>query len=135
MPGSPERTALYRLYGADDRLLYVGITNNPEVRWQTHAREKVWWPKVTHKTLEWFETRKSAERVERIEILEERPAYNLQHNPGRARELHNKANALERLAGTVVAPKAREVAPERPRRLWPGRTRRYGFHPDHPDCY
>jgi predicted GIY-YIG superfamily endonuclease len=129
----PERTALYRLYDTRGRLLYVGITNNPEVRWQTHAREKPWWPKVANKTLEWFETRKSAQRVERIEIAEERPAFNLQHNPGRARELYNENNARKRLAGTVVPQRPRRPAAEKPRRVPLGWTRHYGFHPEHPD--
>lgn len=31
-----ERTALYRLYDAGDRLLYIGISNNPEARWARH---------------------------------------------------------------------------------------------------
>lgn len=82
-----ERTALYRLYDADGQLLYVGITANPKKRWYAHGRDKHWWPEVTRKTIEWFETRKSAERVEKIEIEEERPVYNRNLNGDRRREL------------------------------------------------
>lgn len=78
-----ERTALYRLYDTDGQLLYVGITNNVKKRWRAHEKDKAWWSEVTHKTIEWFETRKSAERVEKVEIEEEEPLYNRALNPNR----------------------------------------------------
>lgn len=91
MPEPSERTAVYRLYDADDRLLYVGITTNPQRRWWQHARDKHWWPEVTRKTVEWFETRKSAERIEKIEVEEEEPVYNRVYNgPERRTELRNE---------------------------------------------
>lgn len=104
MPEAPEseRTALYRFYDDQNRLLYVGITGNPKARWHAHARDKDWWPQVARKTVEWFETRKSAERVEKVEVQEERPTYNLQHNPGRARELYNEENAQKRAEAAAV---------------------------------
>ncbi|WP_050513182.1 GIY-YIG nuclease family protein [Streptomyces sp. JS01] len=91
-PGGSGRTALYRLYGTDDRLLYVGITTNPKKRWHAHSRDKYWWPEVTHKSIEWFETRKSAERIEKIEITEEQPIYNRNHNGDRRRQLQCEDN-------------------------------------------
>lgn len=72
----PERTALYRLYDADGVLIYVGISNNPERRWKSHAQDKPWWPEVVEKKVEWFETRKSAARIETTEIGEEDPRHN-----------------------------------------------------------
>jgi predicted GIY-YIG superfamily endonuclease len=89
----PERTALYRLYDADEHLLYVGITTNPKTRWGRHARDKHWWPEVSRKTVEWFETRKSAERIEKIEVEEERPRYNKVFNGDRRTELYNEGVA------------------------------------------
>ncbi|MFE6355895.1 GIY-YIG nuclease family protein [Streptomyces rochei] len=94
MPEPSERTALYRLYDADDLLLYVGITHNPKRRWSAHSRDKHWWPDVARKTIEWFETRKSAERVEKIEVEEERPRYNKVFNGADRRvELYNEGVA------------------------------------------
>jgi predicted GIY-YIG superfamily endonuclease len=88
-----ERTALYRLYGADDRLLYVGISSNPKGRLGAHSRDKHWWPEVARHALEWFETRKSAERIEKIEVEEERPRYNKVFNGDRRTELYNEGVA------------------------------------------
>lgn len=109
MPEPPERTALYRLYDANDRLLYVGITSNPTTRLGRHSRDKPWWPDVDRHTLEWFETRKSAERVEKAEIEDERPHYNKVFNGSRRIELYNEANA--RLNAERRAREAREDAP------------------------
>ena len=35
-----DRTALYRLYDAEDQLLYIGITSYPPKRWTEHERDK-----------------------------------------------------------------------------------------------
>lgn len=77
----PERTALYRLFDTDDRLLYVGIANNPERRWKQHAYEKadLWWHEVTDRTVEWFESREKAAAAEIIAIRAENPRYNEAH--------------------------------------------------------
>ncbi|MEU2724044.1 GIY-YIG nuclease family protein [Streptomyces smyrnaeus] len=91
-----ERIALYRLYDDSGRLLYVGITRDPKARWNAHARDKHWWPEVASKTLEWFETRKSAERIEKIEIEEGKPAYNRTFNGERRTELQNADAARAR---------------------------------------
>lgn len=89
MSEPPERIALYRLYDVSDQLLYVGITSNLRKRWQAHARDKHWWQEVAHKDVEWFERRKSAERIEKIEIETENPVYNRTFNGDRRRELQN----------------------------------------------
>ncbi|MER5902987.1 GIY-YIG nuclease family protein [Streptomyces mirabilis] len=109
MSEPPERTALYRFYDAEDRLLYVGITSNPKARWRAHARDKYWWPEVSRKTIEWFETRKSAERIEKIEVEEESPAYNRTFNGERRRELQNEDAKRE---GKIQGPVIREAIPE-----------------------
>ncbi|NUV65673.1 GIY-YIG nuclease family protein [Streptomyces sp. CAI-121] len=58
------RTALYRLYDATDRLLYVGISNNPRLRWASHAADKAWWVDVVVREVEWFPERAQAEAEE-----------------------------------------------------------------------
>lgn len=110
-----ERTALYRLYDADGNLLYVGITNNPK-RWYDHSRDKCWWPEVNRKTIEWFETRKSAERIEKLEVKEDGPKYNRAFNGDRRRELqHEDAKREGR-----IQPVTRETIPEWVYRSWFG---------------
>ncbi|MFE3489118.1 GntR family transcriptional regulator [Streptomyces griseus] len=83
MPTPPERTALYRLYGTDDRLLYIGITDNPKARWERHAAFKWWWAQVTRKQVDWLNASwREALDIEKAAIREERPAYNGTHNHG-----------------------------------------------------
>jgi len=71
----PERTALYRLYGAHDRLLYVGITNNPTVRWASHSATQPWWHLVVRKDVEWFDSRSEALIAEKKAVTAEGPVY------------------------------------------------------------
>ncbi|MFD3363596.1 GIY-YIG nuclease family protein [Streptomyces albidoflavus] len=73
--GSPGPTALYRFYDPAGELLYVGITQNPEVRWRAHKRHQLWWLDVDRKEVTWLETRTEAERAEREALQVERPRY------------------------------------------------------------
>lgn len=77
----PERTALYRLYDADNRLLYVGIASDPERRWRDHAtdRARFWWPLVTKKEVQWFDSRPQAAEAEIEAIRAEDPRHNSQY--------------------------------------------------------
>lgn len=72
------RTALYRLYDGEDRVLYIGITNMPNVRFDAH-RMKPWWKQVARKDIEWFENRHQASCAEVRAIRAERPLYNRMH--------------------------------------------------------
>lgn len=71
-----EPTALYRLFDADETLLYVGIARRPEQRWREHAIEKPWWNGVARKSIEWHESRISAAKAEAIAVRDERPTHN-----------------------------------------------------------
>lgn len=77
------RTALYRLYDADDQLLYVGITNMPNVRLAAH-RGRGWWHQVARTEVEWYETRQPAAQAEVRAIQEEWPLYNVTNSPRRS---------------------------------------------------
>lgn len=79
--GEGERTALYRFYDADGRLLYVGITKNLKQRWYHHSVSQLWWPAVSRKEVEWWDTREAASVAEREAIRAERPLYNAAGNP------------------------------------------------------
>jgi predicted GIY-YIG superfamily endonuclease len=72
-----KRTALYRLYNANDELLYIGIAFNLTQRYNQHRKTKAWWPEVTRKEICWYETRIVADREERMAIIAEHPRYNI----------------------------------------------------------
>ncbi|MFG3136062.1 GIY-YIG nuclease family protein [Streptomyces sp. NPDC048211] len=73
-----QRTALYRLYTFDGQLLYVGITNNPEVRFKWHAQMS-WWHRVAEKAVEWHPDRGTARCAEAEAIKGEGPILNAMH--------------------------------------------------------
>lgn len=82
METSSERTALYRFFGAEGQLLYVGITSKPGKRWETHMRSQSWWPDVAKQTVNWHPTREAALTAELVSIRDERPLHNARHSVG-----------------------------------------------------
>lgn len=80
MSTATERTALYRLLASNGRLLYVGISNNPDFRWGTHSNKQPWWEEVADRKIEWLGSREAAAAAEVKAIKEERPLYNKQHS-------------------------------------------------------
>jgi hypothetical protein len=81
MAKHPGRTALYRLLDQSGRLLYVGISHKPDVRWGQHSEEKDWWPLVDRRIVEWHDTRAAAERAETRAIAQEHPVFNYVGTP------------------------------------------------------
>lgn len=71
-----ERTALYRLYDSEDRLLYLGIAAVPEQRWKLHSDRQPWWHLVARKSVEWHPDRPTAKAAETRLTVEEQPLYN-----------------------------------------------------------
>lgn len=69
-------TGLYRIYDHDMRLLYVGISDYPQHRIQTHSNTAPWWMLAQLESLEWLETRKQAESAEQRAARFEGPLYN-----------------------------------------------------------
>lgn len=69
-------TTVYRLYDQAGRLLYVGTSVDPRVRWEQHARSKLWWSAVTRATVVWHPTRTDALAAERHAIRTEGPLHN-----------------------------------------------------------
>ncbi|WP_052506275.1 GIY-YIG nuclease family protein [Mycolicibacterium llatzerense] len=68
---------LYRFFDDSDRLLYVGITNDPEKRFTSHRNDKPWWRYVTTIKLQRFETRGQLASAELAAITTEKPKYNV----------------------------------------------------------
>ncbi|MEV4041505.1 GIY-YIG nuclease family protein [Streptomyces sp. NPDC049744] len=75
------RTALYRLYSEAGTLLYIGISHQPEVRFEQHSKLKDWWPRVARREVEWFDDRPTAARAEAEAIRAEDPEHNGTYSP------------------------------------------------------
>ena len=97
-----ERTALYRLFNEAGALLYVGITNDPDVRWSCHARQKDWWPEVHSRTIEWKPTRAEAEAAEAEAIGREGPRWNVIRPDANGAMLHGRKGGRPATGKTTV---------------------------------
>lgn len=71
------RTALYRLFDKEGRLLYVGVAFDPDERWKDHATFKPWWPLAINKVVEWHASRTLALQAEADAIRTEKPLHNI----------------------------------------------------------
>jgi len=98
----PARTALYRFYDPDDRLLYVGISDHLASRHMSHVAESSWMEFAARSTIERHPTRREAADAELFAIKAEGPLFNRQHNesPDAVRRLveylieHNRTDLL-----------------------------------------
>lgn len=114
-----EQTALYRLFGSADELLYIGISSRFGQRWREHARAQPWWPEVERQTVDWFASRELAAAAEAQAIKSEGPRYNVVHaprdSPPRVREVflvaYEPGCGLTTLGGgALIAPGQYEVS-------------------------
>lgn len=76
---SQGRTGLYRVFDATGKLLYIGISQNPDVRFSQHSQIKDWWRDVVERRVEWHPSRKEAELAEKTAIQTEKPHWNINH--------------------------------------------------------
>lgn len=74
-------TALYRVYGDEGRLLYVGIAADWQERLKQHARTSPWFSCAADLVIQSFATRALAEAAERETIRTEWPLWNLKDSP------------------------------------------------------
>lgn len=72
------RTAIYRFYGENDTLLYVGITNDLLNRWRWHEKHSEWWRDQLRVEVKWHETRELADAEETRAVRTEQPLHNQQ---------------------------------------------------------
>jgi prophage antirepressor-like protein len=70
-------TMLYRFYGHDGQLLYVGISWRLAERMLQHRRGKSWWSDVEDVKVEQHPSRAAANEAETLAIRTERPLYNI----------------------------------------------------------
>lgn len=79
MSSTNEPHVLYRLFDTSDNLLYIGITNDPELRWKQHGKVKNWWRQVATIRVEHFDSRDDALAAEKAAIKAEKPRWNVTH--------------------------------------------------------
>lgn len=73
------RTAIYRHFDADGRLLYVGLSKNPFKRQMFHLYRAHWFYEVASISIEWFDTKSAARDAEERAIRAEAPLFNRVH--------------------------------------------------------
>ena len=75
-----KQTALYRVWGDGDLLLYIGISDDFGRRWREHAKAQPWWDEMRRLTADiWYDRREDAEDAEAAAIKAEGPKYNKKH--------------------------------------------------------
>lgn len=82
-----DETALYRIFGDADVLLYIGISADFGRRWKDEAKTFPWWNERRHMTVDWYPTREDALDTEALAIFAEQPKYNAMHRK-QAQRLH-----------------------------------------------
>ena len=75
------RTVLYRYFDADNRLLYVGISDSWSRRAEQHKRQSHWFPQMVRLETEWHEDRAAACAAETKAIRTESPLHNGRRPP------------------------------------------------------
>lgn len=78
---------LYRCFNRKDLLLYIGMTNHPEKRFEQHRSDKAWWKFVNRITLQHFPSRRLLSEAEAAAIELENPKFNIQLPSGAISEL------------------------------------------------
>ena len=78
-PAADGECAVYRYYDAADRLLYVGIAGNPNLRDEQHRNTSKWHRFQVRREVEWRPTKRAALDAERDAIRSESPVFNLTH--------------------------------------------------------
>jgi len=82
MNDSTRPTSLYKYFDTNGSLIYVGITSRGINRNREHNADKLWWQFVTRQEVQHFPDRRAALEAEKTLILQRRPPFNKQHNPG-----------------------------------------------------
>ncbi len=75
------RTVLYRYFDAENRLLYVGISDSWSRRAEQHKRHSHWFPQMARLETEWHENRAAACAAETKAIRTESPLHNGRRPP------------------------------------------------------
>lgn len=76
----PDDVALYRLYGSENELLYVGVSKAPLTRWNDHQLA-FWWHEVTRFEWVWHPSREAARAEEKVILASGIAKYNIHGTP------------------------------------------------------
>lgn len=80
-PQEKVRTALYRHFSADGRLLYVGISLCAIGRLAQHRQTAHWFGEISRVDVEWLPSRRDALKAEAEAIRKESPMHNIAGQP------------------------------------------------------
>jgi hypothetical protein len=78
-------THLYRYFGEDGTLLYIGVSLSAVQRLAQHRIHAPWFDQIKRIELETFATRQQAEAAERAAIIKEMPLFNISFSNSKAR--------------------------------------------------
>lgn len=95
-------TVVYRMYDADDHLLYVGCSSQWGTRLTQHSQDKPWHDQVVRVTLEHFDDWREALRVEGLAQERENPVHNVVRN-GKLPNLKARLNEKRQAHAEKVA--------------------------------
>lgn len=69
-------TDVYRVFDANNRLLYIGVSVNVFDRMNKHRSYAEWWPVASHGRVIRYRNRRIARHIEAVAIETEAPIYN-----------------------------------------------------------
>lgn len=95
------KTALYRHFDADGRLLYVGLTSSLDRRGREHRASADWWHQVKTTRAEMCLSKEHARDLERVAIRHEKPLYNKSNS--KAPTPHNLQSAYSAILTQMEA--------------------------------
>lgn len=74
-----KEAVVYRVYDADDRLIYIGCSQNLEQRMSNHRNQSWWIYLAARVESQAYSDLAAARQAEAAAIQAEKPAFNLQH--------------------------------------------------------
>jgi predicted GIY-YIG superfamily endonuclease len=80
-PTDRSKCAVYRVYDANDFLLYIGCSPSVLERVNQHIF-KVWGHTISKINVEWFNSKEAASNAEKDAILNENPIWNIHYKRG-----------------------------------------------------
>jgi predicted GIY-YIG superfamily endonuclease len=121
-------TYVYRLWDADDQLLYIGISKSAINRLHQHLQQQPWAEQIVKQTIQRCYTREEAVHVERQAIKNEKPLHNIAHNasnraaPGyvtRMPDISDESVAsIEQIIQTIFIEQDRAQNYDNPQHYW-----------------
>ena len=74
------KCALYRHWDKYGNLIYVGISKDPYLRLRGHKHKSKWFCEIKNISIEWFDSKRLAQKAEIYAIKTEHPKFNTRHS-------------------------------------------------------